>query len=356
MDRPSSTSSSEPAAPAGATPKESAVGAILARGPWAALTAGLLLVGLEAAARARFDPRFVAEETYAKYYPAYDYGFSKSPLCWPKDTTMVCQPTPYLDIPRQEFPARKDKDVRRVITIGASVARGDGNRTYSHALANDMRRERVGYRVEPINLAASSIGSTRQLLRLEEALRYAPDLVLIQPSAQNESKDERDLAYSDELHAGLGGLALRSHAVVALKKRFAEEIGAEIPSHGARDATTERDLSPEAWQRNLETLDKNLARMLELAARRKVPVILIGSAENADALGRPRTLEANALIRGHAGPGVEYLDTPAVLAALEATGVARGAMFTRDKVHFTPVGHKAIADALVPLAKKLLRR
>lgn len=337
MDRPSSTSSSEPG--------------VLRRLPWAALVAVLLLAALEIAARRRFDPRFVGEETYAKYYPAYDYGFEGAPVCWRMGPDRVCQPTPYLDVVRQTFPAQKPKKTRWIFTIGSSVSRGDGVRAYSNALENDLRRERLREHVQVINLSASSTGSRRQLLRVEEVLRYTPDLLLIQLHGRNESKDERDLAYSAELHQGLGGLALRSHAVVALKKYYAEKTETEIPAYGARDATSERDLSPEAWERSEVTLQQNLDRMLTLAERAKVRVILVGSAQNTHGYAGEIEARVNEILARHAGPNVTFFDTPAVLAAAE-DGTDK--KLFKDRVHYTPVGHKAIADALVPMVRHAL--
>lgn len=314
--------------------------------PWAGLTAVIALALLELLARRYFVPGRVSEETYAAYYPAYDYGFDDVPVCWPVGSERVCQPTPYLDVVRQTFPIRRSRNERLVITIGSSVSRGDGTTDYSHVLEAKLQRMRLPARTRIVNLSASSTGSIRQLVRVREAVRYRPDLLVIQVHPENEAKDERDLAYSEELHRGLGGWALRSHAVVALKKYYAEATEADIPAYGARDATDrEMDDSAAAWERRERTLEANVDEMLRLAEGMHVRVILVGTTQQVPGFATSRVAQVNDALRARQRDGVGYLDTPAVLEA--ATAAAPSARLFRDRVHYSGRGHEVVAEALV---------
>lgn len=319
------------------------------RWPWGILWMLVWLVLLEVGVRRSWNPVVVGEERYKDYYPAYDYGFTDLPLCWRGETERVCQPTPYYDIHRQTLPLRKKAKDRLVVTIGASVARGKRG-SFSTELEKRLGKAHPKVDLQVLNLAASSIGSTRMLLRVREALRYKPDLLIVQLHGENESKDARDLAYSQELHGGLAGSALRSRAVVVLKKYFASELEVEIPTYGARDATTERERTPEAWARDMEVMEQNLTEMLALARAARVPVVLMSASSRTRGFVGDHDREINAMLLRHAGKGVQYFDTGA---ALDKGGKPKELF--RDGHHFTSRGHRYVAAGLLLVVRKTLK-
>lgn len=324
----------------------------LAAAPWATLTCLVLLLTLELSARRFFDPRYVSAETYAQYYPAYDYGFSNDPVCWPVEEELRCLPTPYLDVVPQAFPSAKPHGEKRVFTIGSSVSRHDGEHAYSNALERELNPEGSPRRAQFINLSASSIGSERQLLRVREAVRYAPDLIILHPHFGNERKDARDRAYREDLHRGLGGLALRSRAVVALKKLYAETTEMPVPAHAARDAPDQIEETPEAHSQLFAELERQLDVTLELCARRRVPVLLVGSVNDVEGFASEGSLRLNDLLRARAGKNVRFFDTHAMFQKLDPSA---GRKLFRDPVHLNGKGHRVLARAMASLTKRMLR-
>jgi hypothetical protein len=64
--------------------------------------------------------------------------------------------------------------------------------------------------VRVVNLSAVGIGAERQRLRLEEALGYEPDLVILHVHGSNEYEDYRDHLYLENLHRGSAGSSCRA--------------------------------------------------------------------------------------------------------------------------------------------------
>lgn len=329
MDRPSSTFSSE-------------------RGPWGALSAIALLALAETVFRIAFVPP-VAGGAHSKYYPAYDYGFAGTPVCWHVRDKLSCAPTPYLDVHPQSVPFAKRRGELRVFTIGASVSRGERRGSYSAALEGLLQKAHPDRPIRFLNLSADGIGSTRQLLLWREALAQKPDLLILHVHGSNEYEDERDRAYVASLHRGLGGLALRSRLVVALKRAYADATRLASPVKPAAEMPDEatQTQDPEVRRRWLATLDANVGEMLALAAAARVPVILVGRAERGEELSAYGA-DVNALLAGKAGPSVRYFDTEAAFSAMSPA--AREALF-KDSVHWKVAGHQAIADRLAPLVE-----
>ena len=86
-----------------------------------------------------------------------------------------------------------------------------------------------------VNLSAVGIGVERQRLRLEEALGYEPDLVILHVHGSNEYEDYRDHLYLENLHRGLGGLVLQSRFAVLAKKFLSRRFALAETIQVARD-------------------------------------------------------------------------------------------------------------------------
>jgi hypothetical protein len=307
-----------------------------------------LLALAEVVFRFGFVPPVVGD-AYSKYYPAYDYGLAGTPVCWHVSDQLSCSPTPYLDIWKQSLPFAKPRGELRVFTVGASVSRGDRRENYSAVLEGMLHEAHPDRPIRFVNLSARGIGSTRQRLLWHEALRHQPDLLLLHVHGSNEYEDERDRAYVATLHHGLGGLALQSRLVVALKRayRAATSLASPVkPAADMPDEATETE-DPAVRRRWLATLDENVGAMLAEAAAAHVPVILVGRAERLDD-GKlsPYGVEVNDLLARRAGPSVRYFDAQAVFSAMPPA--AARALF-RDSVHWKAKGHRAVAEHLAPL-------
>ena len=84
--------------------------------------------------------------------------------------------------------------------------------------------------VRVVNLSAVGIGAERQRLRLEEALGYEPDLVILHVHGSNEYEDYRDHLYLENLHRGLGGLVLQSRFAVTIQAGVALDRDRRAPT------------------------------------------------------------------------------------------------------------------------------
>jgi lysophospholipase L1-like esterase len=313
----------------------------------------VILVGLELATRAWLTTTRPSEEARRDLYPAYDGGFAGLPVCHPREKLLICQPTPYLDLVPDQFPRDKPKREVRIFTIGASVSRGDST-SYSALLERELQPELRGRSVRVINFSARGIGSRRQRLLLEEALRHEPDLILLHPHGSNEYEDERDLAYARALHADLGGLTFHSRFVVTAKKLLERELEIAAPARVAEDdPARERELGedPEVQARYHDTLTKNLLAMMSAARSRKVPVLVIGRADREPGSAREEAL--NDLFRKVAADGGEFFDLESALESVEQD--ERERLF-RDRVHLRADGHRLVAARLAPRVVRLLQR
>lgn len=318
--------------------------------PVAALIAIALFVVCEALTRAFFHPGVVSRATWEKLYPAYDSAFSKIPVCYPEGDQVVCGATPYLNITPVAFPRHKPAGEYRIFVIGASVARG-GKRSYSHMVQTGLRKTHPNVRV--INLAASAIGAERQRLRYEEALAYAPDLLILHVHGSNEARDERERGYSKRLHQGLGGLVLHSRFVVMSKKLLAETFGLQGVTQTARQTRRSeqiamRGIGKEALLR--ETLHQHTLAMLKDAEQRGLPVILMGRTQQD--LSTPEETEINQFFRAAAATHhATFFDLDKLINKLSPS--AREQHF-KDKSHLTRRGHRLIARKLIPVVREHL--
>jgi hypothetical protein len=131
--------------------------------------------------------------------------------------------------------------------------------------------------VRVVNLSAVGIGAERQRLRLEEALGYEPDLVILHVHGSNEYEDYRDHLYLENLHRGLGGLVLQSRFAVLAKKFLSRRFALAETIQVARDTPggeRRAGRDPEKAALFRATLRRHTEGMLAAMRARKLPVIV----------------------------------------------------------------------------------
>lgn len=315
------------------------------RRPFRGLAWALLwLLILEVAARLLWTPGWVGR--LAELDPGYDLGFAFTrPLCEPDGPArMTCPPGQYRPIARQSFARVKRPDMLRVFTLGGSHAAGAG--AYSGRLLRALRQDCEALRWEGINLAVKGHGSARILLAAQEALRYEPDLLILDFGGTNEYEDERDLAERDRLHAGIWNYLLASHAVVLGRKLLARRFAALRPTARTGDEQlASRDPDNLArWQRSLAA---NYHALLALARARGIPVVIVGRASLREHAAGSRELANHRLFLSLAGDGVLLFDAHAAFQAVDDR--RRRSLFSRDRQHYSPAGQRLIAEGLEAL-------
>jgi hypothetical protein len=104
---------------------------------------------------------------------------------------IALQRTPGREIWDQEYPLHKAPGLQRIIVIGDSVARGGSYQSSFAGQLGDLLRAQ-GRTIEVWSLCAPGYGSRRKHLLLEQALRYAPDLLIYHLNISTEYEDERE--------------------------------------------------------------------------------------------------------------------------------------------------------------------
>jgi hypothetical protein len=346
VDRPSSTSNSEP--------PRARFG--VARWPLGALFACALLIAGELGTRVFFRPPYISVATYADYYPdAPLYGSEGSRACFRVHDQMSCMKTQDMNIIPQTFPLKKPAGELRIIVVGASISwEGSGSRqgssdgNYPSRTLELLERAHPGTSLRLINLSVPGFGSTREVVRFREALEYDADLFIIHTHDTNEIREDQRRAYVKEIHSGLAGKLLYLNSVVVLKAWWTNLLGLHSPRGVADDAPDETEAAKlERWQAGIR---RNEQIMLDLAKTRGVPVILVGPSR-ADSRGRVHDRGLNLFLSTRVGPSVQFLN---VVELFEADFEKRHRRQFKDKVHYSADGTRVVAAALAPLVESAL--
>lgn len=317
------------------------------------ITVGLFAI-LEICTRLFFTPLLVPQETYTRYYPSYDYGYSKTDaLFFQQDNRLKLNSTEYLDFWPDEISAEKNAENFRIFTIGSSVSRGDFHQNYSDYLEQYLNGTANRKNFEVINCSATGIGSSRIRLLFEKVLEYQPDVVVFHLHGSNEFEDERDLKEATRLQSSYEGIIRKSQFFCLVKKYIDKNIFARL--------TKKDDAIPaETYQRWFvdgkraewrETLAENTAAIVRMADDANLPIILINRVVRADSLpgfADDETLDFNAINDDISSPNVLVLDTPALFEKHFGTDAEKGSIFF-DPVHWQAPAHQLIARDLIAL-------
>ncbi len=313
--------------------------------PWALAWMLVWLVPLELAARWLWTPEHVDPELWAKIDPTYDYGFEYvRPPCEPDGELYRCRPTQYRKIPEQTFDLSKRADAVRVFTVGGSHAAGQ--HAYTGVLGQLLGERCPSIHWEAINFAVEGQGSRRALIAATEQARYEPDLVIVDFGGSNEYEDERDAAYREELHAGVGSIILRSHAVVLARKLLMRRLPLATVSSAGTEREASQDLDNQArWRESMLT---NYQALIDDAHAQGVTVVLVGRASLLPHEPGSREQADHAVFQRLADqPGVISLDTHALFQTIDEAERTR--LFRDDRNHYSKAGHRRIAEALTDL-------
>jgi hypothetical protein len=332
----------------------------LRRWPLGALFACALLIAGELGTRFFFRPPYVSVATYADYYPdAPLYGSEGSRACFRVREEMSCLKTQDMNIIPQTFPLKKPAGELRIIVLGASISwegsaarQGNSDGNYPSRTLDLLERAHPGRALRLINLSVPGFGSTRQIVRLREALEYDADLLIIHTHDTNEVREDQRRAYVKALHSGLAGKLLYLNSVVVLKTWWSNLFNLRPARPAAADISDDNEgLSEEAkiarWH---AVTERNVQTMLDLSKAHGVPVILVGpSRAGADGNVRPRPL--NAFLSTRVSSSVQFLD---VVELFLADFAHRHRRLFKDKVHYSAEGTRVVSAALAPLVESAL--
>jgi lysophospholipase L1-like esterase len=314
--------------------------------PWGLVWLLVWLLPLELAARRFWTPEFIEPELYSKIDPSYGYGYEYlRPPCEPDGEQLRCRPTQYRTIVEQTFDLTKRADALRVFTVGGSHAWGF--RAYTQQLGQLLAVRCPTIHWETINFAVAGQGSRRARLAAAEHARYAPDLWIVDFGGSNEYEDERDFAYREELHEGIGLVILRSHAVVLARKLLMKKLPLATVASKGHETIASRDLDNQArWRESLRT---NYQALIDDAHAQGITVVLVGRASLKPHEPNSREQADYAVFEQLAAqPNVISLDTHALFqTTLDKT--ARARLFREDRNHYSRAGHRRIAQALAEL-------
>ena len=174
-------------------------------------------------------------------------------------------------------------------------------------------------------------------------------LTIIHVHGSNEYEDERDLEYMNAVNSGINKFILHSRLLVILKKAYDKKIAAgntfEIQVENEQTASR----NPANISRWMHKMDSNIAAMIKIAQKHKIPVILVGRAMRdfgSDTFETQRTTDINQVLKKYSlMDNVFYFDTQSVIDKNNPTQIDRLSFF-EDSAHWTAYGHKFIASKI----------
>jgi hypothetical protein len=313
----------------------------------AVVTLGLVVVmfvGVEYWARNYWTPNHVEPRLFEAFSATYGYGFDTSePLCRPELAELVCRPQQYREVARQRLKRPAPEGTYRIVTIGASTARGAGD--YPRTVGVLLNRFCPSIHFEAINLAVVGYGSTRIRGMIGEALALEPSRVLIAPGGTNEDGDEKALAYRREINSGVWNVLLRSHAIVLGRKL----MNFYIPGTAKLKPREKFETADpaEASKRRQALFRENVVAMLSELQEEGVPVTLVGR-------GRLHVqllaggAEYRTYLSSLRAPDTEFVSPLSTF----AEHPLRPTLFRGDKIHYSQRGMMIFAGLL---ARSILR-
>lgn len=307
------------------------------------------LILSEAGIRLLWNPHIIGQRLYTRFDNTYSYGFDIEKTLWfEKNNNIYFYPTQYINFHQQSLPAFKKNNELRIFTFGGSVSRATATANYSYYLQENLNLSDPNHHWSVINLSADGFGSKRMLLLLKTIFPLKPDLVILHVHGSNEYEDERDDAYSKELHTGLNGIILQSHLLVLLKKTYAYLSATGSPAVSDAENEMIASQSPSNQQRWLNSIDYHLSQMLRLCKQSDIPVILVGRAEKLEGMHgylSKRADQINKVLKKYTGPNTTYFSTADQF--LEAHPKAHGKdLLFSDETHWTERAHRQIAEKL----------
>ncbi len=265
----------------------------------------------------------------------------------------------------REVTYEKPRGTFRIVALGDSSTFGWGVNTdeiYPHVLEETLRERHPGAGVEVVNLGVCGYSSFQGLILLErEALRYDPDVVTLSYGSNDFSMVPESFQEAHARNLGWAGtvreLLNRSRAYQV----YAALLMSRIGSAGGPAGEQVLNVGPEKAQDLMEA-------MADAAASRGIDPLFVSNCVPGE-MSRP--IRAAAAARG-----VPLLDTEALLEAsidrIVAGALLPGefaryqglygagnlsdypwlAVYLTDRCHPNVIGHRLIAEALVPMVEQ----
>jgi len=263
-----------------------------------------------------------------------------------------------------EFPQEKPEGELRGLIIGDSVVMGHGV-TAAEAFPNQLERmiaERpTGYRsVQIINAGVQGYATQQYLEVLRRSLKFSPDFVVVvfcmndvtEPHKLSSEEGGTGVDYHGVLKTsqrwidfilndtGFGRLALRIRLWLARDREFERleiyNVGRMVRS-GLRRPEFQR-----AWARALDDIEE----IHRTSTSAHLPVVLMITPYRFQ-IGDPEAQFPQQLLKRHAElTGESCLDMTEALARRAAAGADLKSLFF-DQVHYTPMGHRIVAEELL---------
>ncbi len=282
-----------------------------------------------------------------------DFGYSPDVAFSVRGGTLEIRPVASRQLWPQSYPLAKPAGVKRIVVIGDSVARAG---SYRESFAGQLR-ERLGSCAEVWNLASPGYGSRRKDVVLSKALEFAPDLVIYHANVTTEYEDAREWERREK-HASwhpsqwpqklplLGRISM-SMTEKIYWRWLDPAVRAGFDREGADLEEALRSKSDvEHWG---PVMLENFAVTRERLRAAKVPLVVITRADLVDD-GPEMTdhgleAEIGELAKRE---GFRWIATRDVARKGDPKS------FFADGSHWTPAGHQRMADALVPVVRRVL--
>ena len=259
----------------------------------------------------------------------------------------------------EEFAATKPANGFRIFVLGGSSVYGfpwGGRVAFPYLLGRALGASWPDRQVESINAGAMSYGSHRLRILVAELLEHDPDVLVIY-SGHNEFVERRfyrDLVEQGPALEGLRALLFRWRLYSALTRLLAP-VAAPTPTPGAgteqrdtgellgldvvRDFTAEVDEAARAEA--VAKFEENIGAIVEMAARRGVPVVLCtvpsnltGWVPNESVMPRGLDAAGRRAVERLVEEGRGALDRGAAEEALSGLAQARGLAPVHAGVHY----------------------
>lgn len=193
----------------------------------------------------------------------------------------------------QTFPKRKDKDARRVFSLGGSTTYGhpyDDTTSFSGWMREYLPVVDPSHRWEVINCGGISYASYRVAALMEELVQYEPDVFVVY-SAHNEFLERR--TYADMFERSTASLQIHAALSKTRTFAFADRLLNREPAQPSNllpaevDEVLNHTIGPTNYHRDpkwrnqvLAHYELNLRRMVAIARRANCEIIFVTPASN----------------------------------------------------------------------------
>ena len=262
-----------------------------------------------------------------------------------------------------EIPLAKPPGTVRIVAIGDSVTFGDGvagENAYSQALESKLRIQLAPTPVDVINAGVPGRGPRMEYEDLRRALVLAPDLAILQISANDIRQPDMTWWQRRLLQvirtSRVGWMLVRfirygsfdTRAVEAAVDREAFMLDWQVSEDPPASDTVWK-----AWERSRAWW----ARSIGLCRKRGIPVVLLVCPVEFQLTEPSRRYPQRALREFANQQGVEVVDVLEMVQRAARPEEPPRALWVRyflDPAHPTPAGHHLIAASLQPVVERML--